>query len=116
MFHHFSVGICGSDVHYWTHGAIGDFIVKAPMVLGHEVSRIIVKVMMTFYPCPPGCGCCDGCGRGCDQCWAGGPGGHRAGGAVQDVQLLQDRRLQPLPPDVILCHAPGPWQPLQVKN
>merc|ERR1712062_298018 len=24
-----SVGICGSDVHYWTHGAIGDFIVKA---------------------------------------------------------------------------------------
>ena len=23
-----SVGICGSDVHYWTHGAIGDFIVK----------------------------------------------------------------------------------------
>ena len=23
-----SVGICGSDVHYWTHGAIGDFIVR----------------------------------------------------------------------------------------
>jgi L-iditol 2-dehydrogenase len=23
-----SVGICGSDVHYWTHGAIGDFVVK----------------------------------------------------------------------------------------
>ena len=23
-----SVGICGSDVHYWTHGKIGDFIVK----------------------------------------------------------------------------------------
>lgn len=39
-----SVGICGSDVHYWTHGAIGDFIVKAPMILGHEAAGIVCKV------------------------------------------------------------------------
>jgi len=39
-----SVGICGSDVHYWTHGRIGDFIVKAPMVLGHESSGVITAV------------------------------------------------------------------------
>jgi len=39
-----SVGICGSDVHYWTHGAIGDFIVKAPMVLGHEAAGVVAKV------------------------------------------------------------------------
>ena len=38
------VGICGSDVHYWTHGSIGDFIVKAPMVLGHEASGVVSKV------------------------------------------------------------------------
>ena len=38
-----SVGICGSDVHYWTHGAIGDFIVKAPMVIGHEAAGIVEK-------------------------------------------------------------------------
>ncbi|KAK9463455.1 chaperonin 10-like protein [Lipomyces oligophaga] len=37
-------GICGSDVHYYTHGAIGSFIVKAPMVLGHESAGEIVKV------------------------------------------------------------------------
>lgn len=37
-------GICGSDVHYWTHGAIGDFVVKAPMVLGHESSGVIAEV------------------------------------------------------------------------
>ncbi|RPB18440.1 GroES-like protein [Terfezia boudieri ATCC MYA-4762] len=37
-------GICGSDVHYWQHGRIGDFVVKAPMVLGHESSGIIAKV------------------------------------------------------------------------
>lgn len=39
-----SVGICGSDVHYWTHGAIGHFIVEAPMVLGHEAAGIVEKV------------------------------------------------------------------------
>lgn len=38
------VGICGSDVHYWTHGRIGDFVVNAPMILGHEASGIVSKV------------------------------------------------------------------------
>ncbi|KAL1304539.1 hypothetical protein AAFC00_003520 [Neodothiora populina] len=37
-------GICGSDVHYWEHGSIGDFVVKAPMVLGHESSGVIEEV------------------------------------------------------------------------
>ncbi|KAH0105152.1 GroES-like protein, partial [Aureobasidium melanogenum] len=37
-------GICGSDVHYWTDGAIGDFVVKAPMVLGHESAGIVEEV------------------------------------------------------------------------
>jgi D-xylulose reductase len=39
-----TVGICGSDVHYYTHGAIGKFVVKAPMVLGHEAAGTIVEV------------------------------------------------------------------------
>ncbi|KAL2864871.1 NAD(P)-dependent alcohol dehydrogenase [Aspergillus lucknowensis] len=37
-------GICGSDVHYWEHGAIGQFVVKDPMVLGHESSGVISKI------------------------------------------------------------------------
>ncbi|KAI1806528.1 GroES-like protein [Daldinia bambusicola] len=37
-------GICGSDVHYWEHGAIGHFVVKDPMVLGHESSGTVVQV------------------------------------------------------------------------
>ena len=37
-----TVGICGSDVHYYTHGAIGPFVVKAPMVLGHEASGVVI--------------------------------------------------------------------------
>ena len=39
-----AVGICGSDVHYWTHGAIGDFVVQAPMILGHESAGIVVAI------------------------------------------------------------------------
>ncbi|MCG8480748.1 MAG: NAD(P)-dependent alcohol dehydrogenase [Spirochaetales bacterium] len=38
------VGICGSDVHYYLHGRIGDFIVQEPMVLGHEASGIVSEV------------------------------------------------------------------------
>jgi D-xylulose reductase len=37
-------GICGSDVHYWLHGAIGHFVVKDPMVLGHESAGTVVEV------------------------------------------------------------------------
>ena len=39
-----TVGICGSDVHYYTHGKIGPFIVKEPMVLGHEGSGTVIEV------------------------------------------------------------------------
>ncbi|TGR24321.1 MULTISPECIES: NAD(P)-dependent alcohol dehydrogenase [unclassified Mesorhizobium] len=39
-----TVGVCGSDVHYYTHGAIGSYIVRAPMVLGHEAAGTIVEV------------------------------------------------------------------------
>ena len=38
-----SVGICGSDVHYWKSGHIGEFVVKEPMVLGHEGAGIVEK-------------------------------------------------------------------------
>jgi D-xylulose reductase len=39
-----TVGICGSDVHYYTHGKIGPFVVREPMVLGHEAAGTIVEV------------------------------------------------------------------------
>lgn len=37
-----SVGVCGSDVHYYKHGRIGTMVVQRPLVLGHEVSGLIV--------------------------------------------------------------------------
>ena len=39
-----TVGICGSDVHYYTHGYIGKFIVKEPMILGHEGAGEIIEI------------------------------------------------------------------------
>ena len=39
-----TVGVCGSDVHYYTHGAIGPYVVREPMVLGHEAAGTIVEV------------------------------------------------------------------------
>lgn len=39
-----SVGVCGSDTHYYDHGRIGRFVVEAPLVLGHEPSGEIAEV------------------------------------------------------------------------
>jgi len=37
-------GICGSDLHYFHHGAVGDFALREPLTLGHEISGIVVEV------------------------------------------------------------------------
>jgi len=39
-----AVGICGSDVHYFEHGRIADFVVRDPLVLGHEASGTIIAL------------------------------------------------------------------------
>ena len=36
-------GICGSDLHYWLHGAAGESILREPLVLGHEVIGRVVR-------------------------------------------------------------------------
>ena len=69
-----SVGICGSDVHYYEHGRIGDFVVISPMVLGHESSGVVVDrapgvtvprigQRVAVEPGVP-CGHCEQCRRG----------------------------------------------------
>lgn len=49
-----TVGVCGSDVHYYTHGAIGAFVVQEPMVLGHEAAGTIVEVGRNVKGLVPG--------------------------------------------------------------
>ena len=69
-----SVGVCGSDVHYYEHGRIGDYIVDRPMVLGHEAGGEVAAVgpgVDSLVPgqrvsIEPGVPC-----RSCAQCLAG---------------------------------------------
>src|SRR3954463_11042940 len=39
-----SVGVCGSDTHYYDHGRIGSFVVEAPLVLGHEAAGEVTEL------------------------------------------------------------------------
>ncbi|MDT8262159.1 alcohol dehydrogenase catalytic domain-containing protein, partial [Roseomonas sp. DSM 102946] len=48
------VGICGSDLHYYLHGAIGQFVVREPMVLGHEASGVVTEVGARVTNLKPG--------------------------------------------------------------
>ncbi|KAJ9200971.1 hypothetical protein DTO164E3_3720 [Paecilomyces variotii] len=67
-------GICGSDVHYWQRGRIGDYKVTGPMVLGHESSGIVVETGSKVTHLKPGdkvamepgvpCRRCDYCRKG----------------------------------------------------
>jgi L-iditol 2-dehydrogenase len=69
-----SVGVCGSDVHYYEHGRIGSHVVRAPLILGHESAGRVVALgegaskhaegeRVTLEPGVP-------CGR-CRECRAG---------------------------------------------
>ena len=49
-----TVGICGSDVHYYTHGKIGHFVVNEPMVLGHEASGVVIECGAEVTDLKPG--------------------------------------------------------------
>lgn len=68
------VGLCGSDLHFYEHGRIGDVIVDRPTVLGHESAGEIVEVgkevkglkvgdMVALEP-GVGCGKCEFCKTG----------------------------------------------------
>ncbi len=68
------VGVCGSDVHYYEHGRIGDFVVETPLILGHEAAGEIVGIgekvmnlkMGDRVAMEPGVPC-----RKCDYCKSG---------------------------------------------
>jgi D-xylulose reductase len=49
-----TVGVCGSDVHYLTHGKIGPFVVNEPMILGHEASGTVLEIGSAVSNLKPG--------------------------------------------------------------
>lgn len=69
-----AVGVCGSDVHYYLEGRIGQQIVKQPLILGHEFSASVAKLGLGVEELSPGqlvavdpaisCGKCELCREG----------------------------------------------------
>ena len=63
-----AVGICGSDLHWWDEGAIGDAKLTHPLVLGHEGAGVIEDgprrgervAIDPAIPCEPCRACRDG--------------------------------------------------------
>ncbi|GAA4689598.1 L-idonate 5-dehydrogenase [Phytohabitans rumicis] len=114
-------GICGSDLHYWRHGAVGEFRLREPLVLGHEVAgtvhalgdgvdSVTVGAPVTVHPATP-------CGA-CRQCQAGRPNicpdarylgsaarfPHVQGGFAELLVVRADQVIA-LPPGLDLRHA-----------
>ncbi len=108
-----AVGVCGSDVHYWERGAIGPFVVRAPLVLGHECAGVVAGlgpgvpasleagVRVALEPGLP-CGTCRSCREGrynlCPEIrfWATPP----YDGAFAEYVVHPASHCFPLPPGV----------------
>lgn len=105
-----AVGLCGSDVHYFQNGRIGDQIVPFPFILGHECSGEVARIGGDVRMVQPGdhvavdpavsCGTCDQCRAGrphtCRNLrFLGCPG--QLGGALCEYAVLPEKNCYPLP-------------------
>ena len=61
-------GICGSDLHYYQHGGFGTVRVKQPMVLGHEVSGVVLECASDVQGLSPGTRVAISPSRPCGEC------------------------------------------------
>jgi L-iditol 2-dehydrogenase len=105
-----AVGVCGSDVHYFTEGRIGSQVVEYPFTIGHEcagvvervgeaVTRVAVGDRVTVDPAMP-CGECEWCRTGHENICAnlrflGCPG--QAEGAYKELLAMPEHSLFRLP-------------------
>jgi L-iditol 2-dehydrogenase len=112
------VGVCGSDVHYYTEGGIGDQILQYPASVGHECSGTIVEIGTNVSALKPGdrvaIDPAISCGK-CDQCCAdrpntcrhlqfmGSPG--EAPGALAELRVLPAENCFPIPETLSLDQA-----------
>ena len=111
-------GICGSDMHYFHRGAVGDFAVREPFALGHEISGSVIELGSAVRGLAPGqkaaldparpCLVCDRCRDGqnnlCTNMFFLGSAGrfpHVQGGFAQHLVLRQDQII-PVPDDTDL--------------
>lgn len=113
-------GICGSDLHYVSHGAAGTSVLTHPMILGHEVVGVIDQTdaggalvkgtAVAVHPATP-CGSCMECARGDHRLcptvrYLGSAASDpHTEGAFADVVSIRNDQLRVLPPGVALKHA-----------
>jgi L-iditol 2-dehydrogenase len=101
-----AVGICGSDLHWWTEGAIGDATLAHPLVLGHEGAGVIESgpragERVAIDPAIT-CGVCPACRRGYrNLCYRIRFAGHgETDGMLRSVMAWPAEFLHTLPPNV----------------
>ena len=101
-----AVGICGSDLHWWDQGGIGDAQLSRPLVLGHEGAGVIADgprrgERVAIDPAIP-CGVCRSCRAGyrnlCPRVRFAGHGG--TDGAMREFMAWPDELLFPLPDEL----------------
>jgi L-iditol 2-dehydrogenase len=101
-----AVGLCGSDLHWFTDGGIGDAALSRPLVLGHEIAGIVEEGPMAgrhvaVDPSWP-CGRCEHCLAGnrnlCAAVRFAGHGGNDGG--LRELMAWPDDLLHPLPDSV----------------
>lgn len=113
-----AVGVCGSDVHYYTTGRIGSQVVRYPFTLGHEGAAVVERVGARVRRVRPGdrvaiepgiaCGACDQCRAGRPHTcralvYLGCPG--QAEGCLSEYLLMPEASCFPVPADMPLEQA-----------
>lgn len=98
-----SVGLCGSDLHWFEEGAIGDAVLTRPLVLGHEMAGMVTSGPLAgrtvgLDPALP-CGNCRECHSGLEHlCTHMRFAGHGAtDGGLRELVAWPDKRLHLLP-------------------
>lgn len=98
-----SVGLCGSDIHWFEEGAIGDTVLSRPLILGHEMAGVVVSGPLegravVLDPADP-CGQCRECaadlGHLCTNVRFAGHGS--TDGALRELMPWPNSRIYPLP-------------------
>lgn len=101
-----AVGLCGSDLHWYREGSIGDATLAAPLVLGHEMAGVIEGgprhgMRVAVDPAVP-CGRCDVCASGwrnlCPTVRFAGHGS--VDGGLRELISWPSQLLHPLPREV----------------
>lgn len=97
-----SVGICGSDLHWFSEGEIGDAKLERPLVLGHEFAGVTeAGQRVAIDPAIP-CGRCEFCERGhpnlCENLIFAGHGQHD--GALREWMAWNEKSLFPIPDSI----------------